>query len=65
MNIGSGVVNAAWGLELHGRECCPECGDKMAEVDRRNENSAIFVWYECNRDDCGGQWLERVNRRYL
>jgi predicted RNA-binding Zn-ribbon protein involved in translation (DUF1610 family) len=39
---------------------CPECGEKMMEIDRCNENGASFIWYECGRKDCDGQWLEKV-----
>lgn len=44
---------------------CPECGDKMTETDRRNENGALFVWYECSRNDCDGQWLEKAPHESL
>ena len=39
---------------------CPECGVKMTEVDRCNENQASFVWYECSRKSCDGQWLQKM-----
>ena len=39
---------------------CPECGDRMAEVDRADEGNAVFIWYECSRDDCSGQWLQKI-----
>ena len=38
---------------------CPNCGHMMAEVDRHKENGDLFVWYECSRNDCDGQWLQR------
>jgi predicted RNA-binding Zn-ribbon protein involved in translation (DUF1610 family) len=38
---------------------CPECGHKMFEVERTNENGFIFIWYECARVGCSGQWLEK------
>jgi predicted RNA-binding Zn-ribbon protein involved in translation (DUF1610 family) len=38
---------------------CPECGAQMIEVDRHNENGALYVWYECRRDGCDGQWLQK------
>ncbi|MBN2018861.1 MAG: hypothetical protein JW749_01405 [Sedimentisphaerales bacterium] len=38
---------------------CPECGDRMVEVERINENGFLFVWYECARAGCSGQWLEK------
>ena len=44
--------------ELH----CSECGGQMTEVDRHNENQALFVWYECTRNDCDGQWLKKISQ---
>ncbi len=43
-----------------GDKVCGECGGKMSEVERRNENSALFIWYACNRAGCNGQWLEKA-----
>lgn len=45
-------------LAPSGRQC-PECGSKMNEVERCVENCVLFVWYECSRDDCDGQWLQK------
>jgi hypothetical protein len=39
---------------------CPECGSDMTEAKRRNENQALFVWYECSRNGCNGQWLQKT-----
>ena len=41
---------------------CPECGNKMVESDQRYEGQAVFVWYECGRNDCDGQWLRKISR---
>ena len=38
---------------------CPECSASMVVVDQCEENGAVFTWYECIRDDCDGQWLEK------
>jgi hypothetical protein len=38
---------------------CPACGSVMSEVDRLKEGGHIFVWFECGRDNCGGQWLQK------
>ncbi len=43
---------------------CPECGDQMLEVDRCNENGALFIWHECSRKSCDGQWLEKIPRNH-
>jgi len=42
------------------RNCCPECGCVMTEMDRRRENGALFVWYRCSRTGCSGQWLQKT-----
>ena len=39
---------------------CPECGAHMVKIDRRNEDGTLFVWYECSKDNCGGQWLQKI-----
>ncbi len=39
---------------------CPECGEKMHITDRLSENGAVFVWYGCNKNECDGQWLQRI-----
>jgi hypothetical protein len=31
----------------------------MAEFDRLTEDSAVFIWYACTREDCTGQWLTK------
>ncbi len=38
---------------------CPDCGTMMSEVERVIENNIVYVWYECTRTDCDGQWLQR------
>jgi hypothetical protein len=44
---------------------CHECGARMTEVDRRRENGVLFVWYDCNRKDCDGQWLQKTSPMIL
>jgi predicted RNA-binding Zn-ribbon protein involved in translation (DUF1610 family) len=44
---------------------CPECGAQMTEVDRCRENGAFFVWYDCSRTDCDGQWLQKTSSSAL
>ena len=39
---------------------CPECNTQMIEVDRHDEKQALFVWYECIRENCDGQWLQKM-----
>lgn len=38
---------------------CPDCSGVMTEVDRINEKGFSFIWYECKRSGCDGQWLEK------
>jgi predicted RNA-binding Zn-ribbon protein involved in translation (DUF1610 family) len=38
---------------------CPECGAAMVERDRRMEDGAVFIRYECPREDCEGQGLAK------
>lgn len=45
--------------EILEKHLCTECGGRMAEVDRINENGFLYVWHECVRSGCNGQWLEK------
>ena len=40
---------------------CPECGANMVEVGRRSEGGVLFVWYECSKNNCDGQWLQKIH----
>lgn len=40
---------------------CPECGGVMNEVDRIKEGQYIYIWLECSKSDCMGQWLKKVS----
>jgi len=37
---------------------CPQCGGLIKEAQRRKEGSITFVWFECIKADCDGQWLQ-------
>jgi hypothetical protein len=37
---------------------CPQCGGPMKEVERCKEGSITYVWFECARVNCDGQWLQ-------
>lgn len=50
-------------FETANKHICPTCKCAMAEVDRVNENGYSFIWYECMRDNCDGQWLEKKSNR--
>jgi len=43
------------------RQLCPECDAQITEVDRLSDNVAVFVWYECSRDNCSEQWLQKAS----
>jgi len=40
------------------RRHCSQCGGPMKEADRREEGSITYVWLECVKADCDGQWLQ-------
>jgi hypothetical protein len=42
------------------KEFCPLCRAHMVEVDRRSEDGVLFVWYECSKNNCDGQWLQKT-----
>lgn len=44
------------------QQICPECGARMAEMNRLHEDIAVFVWYKCRKADCDGQWLAKIPR---
>jgi predicted RNA-binding Zn-ribbon protein involved in translation (DUF1610 family) len=44
---------------------CPECGARMTEADQCRENGVLFVWYDCIRTDCDGQWLQKTSPMIL
>jgi len=59
MDTGSMRIMTARIRQAVNQISCPECGDKMREVDRCNESGEEFIWYECCRGNCDGQWLRR------
>ena len=63
MNIGSASMTSVFdsGVVV---KVCPECGAGMVEVDRCKENSALFIWYECSKKECDGQWLNKTRRGF-
>jgi len=36
---------------------CPQCGSMMKEAKRRKGGSVTFLWFECIKANCEGQWL--------
>ena len=46
-------------FEVANKHLCPDCRGAMAEIDRVNENGYSYIWYECIRADCDGQWFEK------
>jgi hypothetical protein len=47
------------GSEKKREKPCPECGEPMEERERMEEDSAIFIWYQCAQKGCCGQWLTK------
>jgi hypothetical protein len=43
---------------------CSLCGSDMVEVDRTQEEPALYIWYQCCQEDCGNQLLRRINQRH-
>ena len=41
------------------RHICPQCNADMIVAEQHRENGTLFVWHECARDGCDGQWLEK------
>ena len=64
MNIGSVSVSTK-SERAANKKCCPECGARMTEVDRCNENGSLFVWYQCSKNNCDGQWLQKSPQESL
>jgi predicted RNA-binding Zn-ribbon protein involved in translation (DUF1610 family) len=64
MNIGENRMPAGI-RQTAAEKLCPECGGKMRETDRCSESAALFIWYQCNRNGCDGQWLEKLPGDYL
>ena len=56
-NPGSEVNNDR--LTVMGQHMCPDCRTIMAEADRLTEDGVSFIWYECPREGCDRQWLEK------
>jgi hypothetical protein len=55
-----GLDKVGTGIRQVGRiVLCPACGAVMLEVDRLREDNHIFTWFECSKEDCGGQWLQK------
>jgi hypothetical protein len=42
---------------------CPECGAVMNEQDRLTEGPYTYIWLECSKSDCGGQWMQKKPNR--
>jgi hypothetical protein len=51
--------SVAKNLMSAGEGFCPECGAIMHETARTCENGSLYIWYECKRSNCDGQWLHK------
>jgi len=56
-NLKSESVNTLSPLK---QQFCPVCNGEMSETYRVRENGAFYVWYDCNKSDCPGSWLEKT-----
>ena len=41
------------------KQFCPDCNTVMVIAEQFVENDIQYTWYECSRDNCSGQWLQR------
>jgi len=39
---------------------CPQCKGEMQEVHRAQENGYVYIWLECKKPECAGQWLQKI-----
>ncbi len=60
MNVGNSNETALRFRQAPKKKHCPKCGEEMKEVERCNENGIFFVWYKCSKDNCNGQWLQKI-----
>jgi hypothetical protein len=44
---------------------CPECGAVMNEQDRLIEGLYTYIWLECSKSDCDGQWMQKKPTGFL
>ena len=52
-------------LNASNEHFCPKCGSNLMEADRCNENQSLYVWYKCSRNNCDGQWLQKIPHHIL
>jgi len=39
---------------------CPQCKGEMQEVHRTQEKGFLYIWLECTKPECAGQWLQKI-----
>ena len=59
MNIGNTSRLSFKFRQTVNQKSCPQCGARMTEVDRCCENGKVFIWYQCTKNECEGQWLQK------
>lgn len=45
-------------LDVVNNRHCPQCGGLMKEAERCKEGSIVYVWFECVKTECDGQWFQ-------
>ena len=45
--------------QIREQHLCPECNEDMIITEQQRENGFLFIWYECAKDGCDGQWLKK------
>ena len=56
-NTETSLVNVSLFKAVNNRHC-PQCGALMKEADRCKEGSITYVWFECVKLGCDGQWFQ-------
>jgi hypothetical protein len=59
MQVQNMAIVAAVATRAAQHQLCPKCGALMLESERLTEDGSTFVWYECSKGDCDGQWLTK------
>ena len=60
MSIWQNQVHFMGNIEALDEGLCPECGQYMQEVARLDEDGDIYIWYECDQENCPGQFLRKI-----
>ena len=42
------------------QKSCPECAAPMEKIEHAYEDRTLFIWYQCSRKECDGNWLQKI-----